>query len=80
MVAAGGSIINQGLVAALAGIANFASYCAAKGALVALTGSCPWTWCRAGAVNALARAPCTTPLMEPDAAGRGGGTWRPGWR
>jgi len=40
MVAAGGgSIINQGSVAALAGIANFASYCAAKGAVVALTRS-----------------------------------------
>src|SRR6202046_5272823 len=40
MVAAGrGSIINQGSVAAVVGIANFASYCAAKGAVVALTRS-----------------------------------------
>ena len=35
----GGSIINQGSVAALVGVMNFAAYCAAKGAVVSLTRS-----------------------------------------
>jgi NAD(P)-dependent dehydrogenase (short-subunit alcohol dehydrogenase family) len=35
----GGSIINQGSVAALVGVRRFAAYCAAKGAVVSLTRS-----------------------------------------
>ena len=33
----GGAIVNQGSVAGLVGVPNFAAYCAAKGAVVALT-------------------------------------------
>ena len=35
----GGAIVNQGSVAGLVGVPNFAAYCAAKGAVVALTRS-----------------------------------------
>ena len=37
--AGGGAIVNQGSVAGLVGVPNFAAYCAAKGAVVALTRS-----------------------------------------
>ena len=67
MVAAGGgSIINQGSVAALVGIANFASYCAAKGAVVALTRSMSVDLAPRGVrVNVICPGTVYTPLMEP---------------
>ena len=67
MVAAGGgSIINQGSVAALVGIANFASYCASKGAVVALTRSMSVDLAPHGVrVNAICPGTVYTPLMEP---------------
>ena len=75
MVAAGGgSIINQGSVAALVGIANFASYCAAKGAVVALTRSMSVDLAPRGVrVNVICPGTVYTPLMEPMLAARGGG-------
>jgi NAD(P)-dependent dehydrogenase (short-subunit alcohol dehydrogenase family) len=75
MVAAGaGSIINQGSVAALVGIANFASYCAAKGAVVALTRSMSVDLAPRGVrVNAICPGTVYTPLMEPMLTARGGG-------
>jgi len=75
MVAAGGgSIINQGSVAALAGIANFASYCAAKGAVVALTRSMSVDLAPRGVrVNVICPGTVYTPLMEPMLRARGNG-------
>ena len=75
MVAAGGgSIINQGSVAALVGIANFASYCAAKGAVVALTRSMAVDLGLRGVrVNVNCPGTVYTPLMEPMLTARGGG-------
>jgi NAD(P)-dependent dehydrogenase (short-subunit alcohol dehydrogenase family) len=75
MVAAGsGSIVNQGSVAALVGIANFASYCAAKGAVVALTRSMSVDLAPRGVrVNAICPGTVYTPLMEPLLRGRGQG-------
>jgi NAD(P)-dependent dehydrogenase (short-subunit alcohol dehydrogenase family) len=75
MVASGrGSIINQGSVAALVGIANFASYCAAKGAVVALTRSMSVDLAPRGVrVNAICPGTVYTPLMEPMLRARGGG-------
>jgi NAD(P)-dependent dehydrogenase (short-subunit alcohol dehydrogenase family) len=75
MVAAGrGSIINQGSVAALVGIANFASYCASKGAVVALTRSMSVDLAPRGVrVNAICPGTVYTPLMEPMLTARGGG-------
>jgi NAD(P)-dependent dehydrogenase (short-subunit alcohol dehydrogenase family) len=75
MVAAGGgSIINQGSVAALVGIANFASYCAAKGAVVALTRSMSVDLAPRGVrVNVICPGTVYTPLMEPMLRTRGGG-------
>jgi NAD(P)-dependent dehydrogenase (short-subunit alcohol dehydrogenase family) len=75
MVAAGGgSIINQGSVAALVGIANFASYCAAKGAVVALTRSMSVDLAPRGVrVNVICPGTVYTPLMEPMLRARGGG-------
>jgi NAD(P)-dependent dehydrogenase (short-subunit alcohol dehydrogenase family) len=75
MVAAGGgSIINQGSVAALACIANFASYCAAKGAVVALTRSMSVDLAPRGVrVNVICPGTVYTPLMEPMLRARGGG-------
>jgi NAD(P)-dependent dehydrogenase (short-subunit alcohol dehydrogenase family) len=75
MVAAGGgSIINQGSVAALAGIANFASYCAAKGAVVALTRSMSVDLAPRGVrVNVICPGTVYTPLMESMLRARGGG-------
>ncbi len=70
----GGSIINQGSVAALVGIANFASYCAAKGAVVALTRSMSVDLAPRGVrVNAICPGTVYTPLMEPMLTARGGG-------
>jgi len=75
MVASGGgSIINQGSVAALVGIANFASYCAAKGAVVALTRSMSVDLAPRGVrVNVICPGTVFTPLMEPMLTARGGG-------
>jgi len=69
-----GSIINQGSVAALVGIANFASYCASKGAVVALTRSMSVDLAPRGVrVNAICPGTVYTPLMEPMLRARGGG-------
>jgi NAD(P)-dependent dehydrogenase (short-subunit alcohol dehydrogenase family) len=75
MVAAGGgSIINQGSVAAVVGVANFASYCASKGAVVALTRSMSVDLAPHGIrVNAICPGTVYTPLMEPMLRARGGG-------
>jgi NAD(P)-dependent dehydrogenase (short-subunit alcohol dehydrogenase family) len=75
MVAAGrGSIVNQGSVAALVGIANFASYCASKGAVVALTRSMSVDLAPRGVrVNAICPGTVYTPLMEPLLRARGQG-------
>ena len=75
MVASGGgSIINQGSVAALVGIANFASYCASKGAVVALTRSMSVDLAPRGVrVNVICPGTVYTPLMEPMLRARGGG-------
>jgi NAD(P)-dependent dehydrogenase (short-subunit alcohol dehydrogenase family) len=75
MVAAGGgSIINQGSVAAVVGVANFASYCASKGAVVALTRSMSVDLAPHGVrVNAICPGTVYTPLMEPMLRARGGG-------
>jgi NAD(P)-dependent dehydrogenase (short-subunit alcohol dehydrogenase family) len=80
MVAAGGgSIINQGSVAALVGIANFASYCAAKGAVVALTRSMSVDLAPRGVrVNVICPGTVYTPLMEPMLRARGGGDMEAG--
>jgi NAD(P)-dependent dehydrogenase (short-subunit alcohol dehydrogenase family) len=75
MVAAGGgSIINQGSVAALVGIANFAAYCASKGAVVALTRSMSVDLAPRGVrVNVICPGTVYTPLMEPMLRARGNG-------
>jgi NAD(P)-dependent dehydrogenase (short-subunit alcohol dehydrogenase family) len=74
IAAGGGSIINQGSVAALVGIANFASYCAAKGAVVALTRSMSVDLAPRGVrVNVICPGTVYTPLMEPMLRARGGG-------
>jgi NAD(P)-dependent dehydrogenase (short-subunit alcohol dehydrogenase family) len=75
MVAAGrGSIINQGSVAAVVGVANFASYCASKGAVVALTRSMSVDLAPRGVrVNVICPGTVYTPLMEPMLRTRGKG-------
>jgi NAD(P)-dependent dehydrogenase (short-subunit alcohol dehydrogenase family) len=75
MVAAGrGSIINQGSVAAVVGVANFVSYCASKGAVVALTRSMSVDLAPHGVrVNVICPGTVYTPLMEPMLRARGGG-------
>ncbi|TNC28253.1 SDR family NAD(P)-dependent oxidoreductase [Amycolatopsis alkalitolerans] len=75
MVDAGrGAIVNQGSVAALVGVANFAAYCASKGAVVALTRSMSVDLAPRGIrVNALCPGTVYTPLMEPMLRARGGG-------
>ena len=75
MVAAGaGSIINQGSVAAVVGVANFASYCASKGAVVALTRSMSVDLAPRGVrVNVICPGTVYTPLMEPMLRARGDG-------
>ena len=80
MVEAGrGSIINQGSVAALVGIANFASYCASKGAVVALTRSMSVDLAPLGVrVNAICPGTVYTTLMEPMLVARGGGDLQKG--
>jgi NAD(P)-dependent dehydrogenase (short-subunit alcohol dehydrogenase family) len=70
----GGSIVNQGSVAAVVGIANFASYCASKGAVVALTRSMSVDLAPRGIrVNVICPGTVYTPLMEPMLRARGNG-------
>ncbi|HUY50325.1 MAG TPA: SDR family oxidoreductase [Streptosporangiaceae bacterium] len=70
----GGSIINQGSVAAMVGVANFASYCASKGAVVALTRSMSVDLAPRGIrVNVICPGTVYTPLMEPMLRARGNG-------
>jgi NAD(P)-dependent dehydrogenase (short-subunit alcohol dehydrogenase family) len=75
-LAAGGSgaIVNQASVAALVGVPNFAAYCAAKGAVVALTRSMAIDLAPRGIrVNAICPGTVFTPLMEPMLRARGDG-------
>ncbi len=70
----GGAIINQGSVAALVGVPNFAAYCAAKGAVVALTRSMAIDLAPRGIrVNVICPGTVYTPLMEPLLRARGDG-------
>jgi NAD(P)-dependent dehydrogenase (short-subunit alcohol dehydrogenase family) len=72
--AGGGAIVNQGSVAALVGVAHFAAYCAAKGAVVALSRSMAIDLApRHIRVNAICPGTVFTPLMEPMLRARGGG-------
>jgi NAD(P)-dependent dehydrogenase (short-subunit alcohol dehydrogenase family) len=72
--AGGGSIINQGSVAALVGIRNFAAYCAAKGAVVALSRAMAVDLApRAIRVNCICPGTVLTPLMEQLIRARGEG-------
>jgi NAD(P)-dependent dehydrogenase (short-subunit alcohol dehydrogenase family) len=77
--AGGGSIINQGSVAALVGVPNFAAYCAAKGAVVALTRSMAVDLApQRIRVNAICPGTVYTPLMEPMLRARGDGDLQAG--
>jgi NAD(P)-dependent dehydrogenase (short-subunit alcohol dehydrogenase family) len=70
----GGAIVNQGSVAALVGVPNFAAYCAAKGAVVALTRSMAVDLApRKIRVNVICPGTVFTPLMEPMLRARGDG-------
>jgi NAD(P)-dependent dehydrogenase (short-subunit alcohol dehydrogenase family) len=70
----GGAIVNQGSVAALVGVANFAAYCAAKGAVVALSRSMAIDLApQRIRVNAICPGTVFTPLMEPMLRARGDG-------
>ena len=70
----GGSIINQGSVAALVGVREFAAYCAAKGAVVSLTRAMALDLApRRIRVNCICPGTVFTPLMEPMVRKRGDG-------
>jgi len=72
--AGGGSIVNQGSVAALVGIRSSAAYCAAKGAIVALSRAMAVDLAPRGIrVNCLCPGTVVTPLMKPMMRERGGG-------
>jgi len=72
--AGGGAIVNQGSVAGLVAVPNFAAYCAAKGAVVSLTRSMAIDLAaRRIRVNAICPGTVFTPLMEPMLRARGGG-------
>lgn len=72
--AGGGSIVNQGSVAALVGVPNFAAYCASKGAVVALTRSMAVDLAGVGIrVNVICPGTVYTPLMRPMLTARGDG-------
>jgi len=72
--AGGGAIVNQGSVAAMVAVPNFAAYCAAKGAVVALTHSMAVDLApRRIRVNAICPGTVLTPLIEPLLRARGGG-------
>lgn len=69
-----GAIVNQGSVAALVGIPNFAAYCAAKGAVVSLTRNMAVDLAPRGIrVNVICPGTVFTPLMEPMLRARGNG-------
>ncbi|HVN13463.1 MAG TPA: SDR family NAD(P)-dependent oxidoreductase [Kineosporiaceae bacterium] len=75
----GASIVNQGSVAGLVGILNFAAYCAAKGAVIALTRSMAVDLAPRGIrVNVICPGTVYTPLMEPMLRARGDGDLRAG--
>ena len=75
----GSSIINQGSVAGLVGVANFAAYCAAKGAVIALTRSMAVDLAPRGVrVNVICPGTVFTPLMEPMLRARGDGDLQAG--
>jgi NAD(P)-dependent dehydrogenase (short-subunit alcohol dehydrogenase family) len=77
--AGGGSIINQGSVAALVGVREFAAYCAAKGAVVSLTRAMAMDLApRRIRVNCVCPGTVFTPLMEPTIRKRGGGDLQKG--
>jgi NAD(P)-dependent dehydrogenase (short-subunit alcohol dehydrogenase family) len=70
----GGAIVNQASVAGLVAVPNFAAYCAAKGAVVALTRSMAIDLAsRRIRVNAICPGTVYTPLMEPMLRARGDG-------
>lgn len=70
----GGTIINQGSVAALVGIRRFAAYCAAKGAVVSLTRAMALDLAeRRIRVNCICPGTVLTPLMETMIRERGNG-------
>jgi NAD(P)-dependent dehydrogenase (short-subunit alcohol dehydrogenase family) len=70
----GGSIVNQGSVAGLVGVMNFAAYCAAKGAVVSLTRSMAVDLAGRGVrANVICPGTVYTPLMEPMLRARGDG-------
>ena len=70
----GGSIINQGSVAALVGVQYLAAYSAAKGAVVALTRQMAVDLAPRGIrVNAICPGTCRTPMTEPLFRTRGEG-------
>jgi NAD(P)-dependent dehydrogenase (short-subunit alcohol dehydrogenase family) len=72
--AGGGSIINQGSVAALVGIRNLSAYCAAKGAVVALSRAMAVDLAPRGIrVNCICPGTALTPLMEQTIRARGEG-------
>lgn len=77
--AGGGAIVNQGSVAGLVAVPNFFSYCAAKGAVVALTRSMAVDLApHKIRVNVLCPGTVFTPLMEPMLTARGGGDLQKG--
>jgi NAD(P)-dependent dehydrogenase (short-subunit alcohol dehydrogenase family) len=77
--AGGGSIINQGSVAALVGVREFAAYCAAKGAVISLTRAMAMDLApRRIRVNCVCPGTVFTPLMEPMLRKRGGGDLQKG--
>jgi NAD(P)-dependent dehydrogenase (short-subunit alcohol dehydrogenase family) len=72
--AGGGAIVNQGSVAGLVAVPNFAAYCAAKGAVVSLTRSMAIDLASHRIrVNAICPGTVFTPLMEPMLRARGDG-------
>lgn len=79
IAAGGGAIVNQGSVAAMVAVPNFASYCAAKGAVVALTRSMAIDLApHKIRVNVICPGTVFTPLMEPMLRARGDGDLQAG--
>lgn len=75
----GGAIVNQGSVAGLVAVPNFAAYCAAKGAVISLTRSMAIDLApRRIRVNVICPGTVFTPLMEPLLKARGGGDLQAG--